>query len=84
MNLNKMQWVTGHEQGTWFEKIIQLRAGLWPDYQRLDETTLLELYNSHADFQWLLHTEGEVVAIINALPTRFKQPLQQLPTQGLN
>ena len=78
--------ITGKKQADYLDNVIALRKQVWPDFIRVPDATILKLYEWYPDFQISLFdcdTE-ELIAIANAVPLIWHEPLAALSDQGVS
>lgn len=85
-NINEYRITSGKSQLKFFDKIIELRKQVWPDFIRLDKSCVYKIYNEYADFQFSLFDKenNELVAIANSLPVCVDPSAKILPDDGLS
>lgn len=78
--------VSGEKSFEFLDNILALREKVWPEYQRLGNDLLKDIYKIYSDFQFLFldRKNGIVAGVINAIPIKVNQPLQELPDSGLD
>lgn len=83
---NRYQIICGHENNSLLKNIFALRKKVWPDFLRLSNKLIREIYTRYPQYQMsILDTQTKnIIAIANALPIEFQQSLAMLPDTGLS
>lgn len=67
-------------------QILALRKMVWPEFIRLPEEEVTGFYSKFPEFQLALVEQNtqELIGIMNSVPIGWKEPLSELPEEGLD